>query len=219
MKAIKFFGHEFVLHPCGLLIWPQENLAVVSDLHLEKASYFAQRGQFLPPHESYETLRDLSHNLEFCGVKKVILLGDSFHDSSGYDRLDDQSYAALENLNKDFELIWITGNHDRDFVPKGARITSDLRIQNIIFRHETVEDAQGEISGHFHPKARLTLRGQTINKPCFIEDGIRMIMPAYGTLTGGLDITKPPINRIFQKNFIAHILGKNQIYSIPSTKL
>jgi uncharacterized protein len=216
MKAISFYGHEFVLHPCGLLIWPKENLAVVSDLHLEKASYYAQRGQFLPPYESFETLQKLSFDLEFCGIRKVIFLGDSFHDPSGFTRLDGQSKKLLEKLGEDYQLIWITGNHDKGFLPNGAVMAEELHIQNIVFRHEAIIGAQGEISGHFHPKARFIIKGQRLNHPCFITDDQKMILPAYGTLTGGMDITHPPFDQLFRGQYCAYILGKGRIYAVPS---
>mgnify|MGYP003134239188 CR=1 FL=1 len=218
MKEIRFFGHDFVLHPAGILIWPQENLAVVADLHLEKASFYARHGQFLPPQESFETLRALSDQLEFCSVKKLILLGDSFHDSHGFSRMDEPSKKMLDALTARYEFIWVTGNHDKDFIPDNAEIYHDYILQNLTFRHEAVPETQGEISGHFHPKVRFLLKGQRINHPCFIADQTRMILPAYGTLTGGMDIFLPPFDTLFTKDFTAHILGKEQIYSIPSAK-
>lgn len=219
MKGISFYGHEFILHPCGILIWPRENIAVVADLHLEKASFYARHGQFLPPHDSFETLHRLSFDLELCGIRKVIFLGDSFHDPSGYARLDESSKTLLNNIGIHYELMWITGNHDKGLMPGGAQMAEELLVQDIVFRHEAVPAAQGEISGHFHPKARFFLKGQRINKPCFIIDKNRMILPAYGVLTGGMDITLPPFNTLFPDQYCAHILGKDRIYSIPSENI
>lgn len=219
MKELKFCKEHFILHPSGILIWPSENIAVVADLHLEKASYYAKEGQFLPPHDSIETLQNLQKDLEFTNVNTLILLGDTFHDEAGYQRLDFKSKELFKQLTGRHDVIWIIGNHDGAFIPPHARGYDELRINNILFRHEACAGASKEISGHYHPKATLKLKGQKISKPCLMEDGSKMILPAYGVLTGGLDVLSLPISSVVQEEFTVHLLGRKDIYSVASNKL
>lgn len=220
MKEIRFGGAYMVLHQAGLLLWPFHKLAIVADLHLEKGSYYAQKGQFLPPHESYETLQKLLGVLEFSNVKDVILLGDSFHDEQGFKRMDDATADAFEELCRRYKVSWVIGNHDGAFIPPRTKGIFELEIENIAFRHEAKADAIGpEVSGHYHPKATLTLKGQKVARPCFIMDEKRMIMPAFGALTGGMDVADDPVRRLFYDPVTCHLLGENKIYTVPREKI
>ncbi|MFK7840392.1 MAG: ligase-associated DNA damage response endonuclease PdeM [Bdellovibrionales bacterium] len=218
MKDITFHGQTFILDPSGILIWPSQKIAIVADLHLEKASYFARFGQMLPPHDSFETLKKLEHSLLFSGCSRLILLGDSFHDEGGFSRLDQNSRNLFEKLCKSYEVIWVIGNHDGDFVPDNTRAVDEIEIAGLMFRHEAVHGAVSEISGHYHPKAELNLRGSRVSRPCFIHDNYRMILPAFGTLTGGLNIQDEVISSLFAQNYMAHLLGEKRIYSVPAHK-
>jgi DNA ligase-associated metallophosphoesterase len=200
------------------MFWPEQKIAVAADLHLEKASHYARTGQFLPPHDSYETLHRLQETLAFSETKKLILLGDSFHDSNGYARLDAQTSDLFETLAQTYELIWIIGNHDRVFIPAATQAYDDIQIEDIWFRHEADPAAEIELSGHYHPKASVRIKGRRITKPCFMEDGRRMILPAFGSLTGGLDVKDPVFNQIFSGDINLHLLGQSGIFSLPIKK-
>lgn len=219
MKELQFCNQSFILHPAGILIWPSENIAIVADLHLEKASYYAKQGQFLPPHDSSEILQNLQRDLEFTHVNTVVLLGDTFHDEGGYHRLDSHCKKLFEELSKKYDIIWIIGNHDGAFIPPKTSGYDELKINSVIFRHEAIAQDSNEISGHYHPKATLKLKGQKISRSCFIEDGSKIILPAYGVLTGGLNVLSAPLNDIVKEKFQVHLLGPKDIYSISSEKL
>lgn len=219
MKEIVFHEQQFILHENGVLIWPDERLAVVSDLHLEKGSHFAQKGQFLPPHESFETLERLMETLSFSGAERVILLGDSLHDAQSFARLDKRARAQFDVLCNAYEISWVMGNHEKGFVPPDIKAAEEISIKNIIFRHEAESGARGEISGHYHPKAFLKLKGQKISRACFVVDKNRMIMPAFGTLTGGMDVRDEVIAGLLDEDYICYLLGRQKIYSVPSEKL
>ncbi len=217
MKAIQFHGHEMVLTPSGVLIWPAHKLAVVSDLHLEKGSYFGLSGQFLPTYDSVETLERLRDALQMSGAETVIFLGDSFHDEKGYHRLSDEARGLFDGLIERFDVIWIVGNHDGAFAPAGVHVAEDIAYDSVIFRHEAQADFDSnglaEISGHFHPKASLSIRGKRVRKACFIEDGQRMIMPAFGAYTGGMNVASPEISGLFAHPARLHLMGQKDIYS------
>jgi len=219
MKEITFASHVFVLDPSGLMIWPDQRTAIVADLHLEKGSYFAHGGQMLPQQESVETLEKLHKALEMSGCEKLILLGDSFHDEQGFQRLSDEARSLFDLMKERYKVIWVTGNHDGSFVPDDMQAYDELQIENITFRHEAVHGATYEISGHYHPKATLKLRGTRVSRPCFVANQNRIILPAFGALTGGLDVTSEEISTLFEASFDAFLLGQRKIYNVTSDRL
>lgn len=219
MKAIEFHGREMVLTPSGVLIWPAQELAVVSDLHLEKGSYFGMNGQFLPTYDSVETLERLGDALEMSAAETVIFLGDSFHDEHGYHRLSEQARFLFDVLIQRYDVIWIVGNHDGTVAPEGVHVAKHVTYDSVVFRHEAQADYnlnhKAEISGHYHPKASLNIHGKRVRKACFIEDGQRMIMPAFGAYTGGMTVTSPEILSLFRWPVRLHLMGQKDIYSVP----
>lgn len=208
--------------PCGALYWPARRMLIVADLHLEKGSAFARTGQFLPPYDSRETLAQLARTLTDVAPERVICLGDSFHDPAAASRLAADDRDALRRLVAACkEWIWIAGNHDP--APPddlGGRILPALTDGPLVFRHEAEPDrASGEISGHFHPKARLEGRGGRVAARCFVEDGTRCVLPAYGRYTGGLSVLDPAIASLFPSGFSVHLLLRRGVVKVPRARL
>ena len=195
MVPASFAHHDFLATPEGALFWPAENALLVADLHLEKASWFARLGQLLPPYDSHATLSALARDVGRSGATTLYCLGDSFHDRFGCDRLPDDARALLTDLTARLDWVWITGNHDAGFVDHcGGRIAEELVVAGIILRHEAVAgDPTPEISGHFHPKLRLHAKGRNVSRRCYVASATKLILPAYGALTGGLDAHHPEI--------------------------
>jgi hypothetical protein len=212
---ISFAYHEFLLHPAGILFWPEKSMAIVSDLHLEKGSHFAQKGFFLPPYDTQETLERLHKTIADLKPRKILILGDTFHDAKGHARLPSQERALFDKL-LGYNPIWITGNHDGDFVPQGFTAHQTFTLEGITFNHEATLDAAFEISGHFHPKVDIVHKRAFISRPCFIEDGNKMILPAFGAYTGGLPITHGSFTRIL-KNPRIYALG-NKVYALGANE-
>lgn len=206
-------GQEFVLHHSGLMVWPAQNLAIVSDLHLEKGSHFAQRGYFVPPYDTRETLSRLGGVLSQLKVKRLLVLGDTFHDAKGYARLMPGDRALFEALSV-YDPVWIMGNHDGDFVPPGFAGHKDITIGGIAFRHEAGESDIFEISGHYHPKADITHKGARLSRRAFVSDARRMIMPAFGSYAGGLSVTDPAITGLFPQGYRLHVLGSARVFAL-----
>ncbi|MEG3155947.1 ligase-associated DNA damage response endonuclease PdeM [Sphingomonas sp. RB1R13] len=195
MVPASFAGHDFLASGDGALSWPAQNALLVADLHLEKASWFARLGQFLPPYDSLATLTMLARDIDHSGATTLYCLGDSFHDRFGCDRLPDDARALLTELTSKIDWVWITGNHDAGFVDHcGGRIEEELTVDGIALRHEAVVgDPTPEISGHFHPKLRLHMKGRNVSRRCYVASETKLILPAYGALTGGLDAHHPEI--------------------------
>ncbi|MBR0714149.1 ligase-associated DNA damage response endonuclease PdeM [Bradyrhizobium liaoningense] len=203
----------------GALVWEEERLLVVSDLHLEKGSSFAMRGVLLPPFDTVATLSRLAAVIARHDPRVVIALGDSFHDRTAHERLSDDDRDAVSALQSGRDWIWISGNHDpalpRDL---GGTIADEVMVGPITFRHEPT-GAAGEIAGHLHPKARVSARGRSMERRCFASDGERAIMPAFGAYAGGLSIRDAAFAKIFgARHFTAHLLGDRRVHAIAASR-
>jgi len=197
MVRFTFSGRELVALPQGALYWPARRALLVADLHLEKASWFARFGQMLPPYDSIATLADLTALRTATGAEEIWCLGDSFHDSNGCDRLPAKARELLTALTLATRWTWIAGNHDPGIVDHcGGEIAREAEIDGLLLRHEADPvEPRPELSGHFHPKLRLTHRGRRISRRCFVATDRKLILPAFGSLTGGLDAAHPEIVR------------------------
>lgn len=200
---------------CGGLWWDEAGVLVVSDLHLEKASSYAARGQMLPPYDTRATLSRLTRQMDALRPQMVISLGDSFHDRGARPRMAPDDVAQLRRLTAVCEWVWIEGNHD----PKppedlGGRMEFELKIGALTFRHIPSETASpGEVAGHLHPCARVVGRGgRTVRARCFATDGERLVMPAYGALTGGLNVLDRAFAAMFQRGLLAGVIGRDSVY-------
>jgi len=199
MVRFSFAGHEFAALVQGALYWPARRALIVADLHFEKASWFAIGGQMLPPYDSAATLADLTAIVAATDAVELWCLGDSFHDTAGCTRLGKAEQAALRALTGRIAWTWITGNHDAGDPAGladhcGGRVVEQAVVDGIVLRHEADRaETRPELSGHFHPKLRLRLRGRQVARRCFVASGSKLILPAFGTLTGGLDAAHPEI--------------------------
>ena len=197
MVPFSFGSHALIALPQGGLFWPARRALLVADLHLEKASWFARGGQMLPPYDSLATLADLTALIAATGAGEVWCLGDSFHDTGGCERLPDAAQAMLRALTARTRWTWITGNHDRTYIDRcGGDVVDQALVDGLILRHEAdPSETRPELSGHFHPKLRIRVRGKLVSRRCFVATDTKLILPAFGALTGGLDATHPEIVR------------------------
>lgn len=213
---IELAGARLVLDPACALWWPSERALIVADLHLEKGSAFAARGVPLPPYDSRATLAVLARIVERRQPRIVVALGDSFHDRGGMTRLGGEERAMLAAVARGREMIWIAGNHDPDPMPGLAGLhAGELRLGPLTLRHEPeAGNTEGEVAGHFHPVARLVLRGRNLRRRCFATDGMRLVMPALGAYAGGLNIRDAALAGLFARDYEAHLVGATRTYRI-----
>ncbi|MEM7222287.1 MAG: ligase-associated DNA damage response endonuclease PdeM [Pseudomonadota bacterium] len=221
-REIRLNGERLLADPSGALVWPERRLLAVADLHFEKGTAFAERGRLLPPYDTAATLRALSDAMERHRPDTVICLGDSFHDQGAGERLDPGDGQVLATLTQGRDWIWVAGNHD-PLPPEawGGRVESEVALGALTFRHEAENAAlvAGEVSGHFHPKAAVRLRARRLTARCFVTDGRRLILPAFGAYTGGLDVLDPAIAGLFRKGFAIHLLGAGGVWRFPKKAL
>jgi DNA ligase-associated metallophosphoesterase len=217
MVPLSFAGETFFATAAGALYWPRLQALLVADLHLEKASWFARLGQFLPPYDSHATLSALAGEIERTGAAHLYCLGDSFHDRFGCDRLPATARALLTQLTTRLDWVWIVGNHDPGFADHcGGRLEQEVELGGVVLRHEAVrDDPRAEISGHFHPKLRLHLKGRNVSRRCFVASATKLIMPAFGALTGGLDAHHPEILRSVGSDAAALVPISDRLLRFP----
>ncbi len=205
----------------GALVWPNEQLLIVADLHLEKGSFFARRGAALPPYDSRASIERLEETLRRWAPKRVISLGDAFHDPAGCARLSKTDRQSIRRLTSIYDWIWILGNHDPD-PPRdlGGTSAEAVDLQGMTFRHiPSDEGADGEVAGHLHPKASVLARGRRVSRPCFVSDDRRILLPAFGCYTGGLDILNTAVASLFPHDYRAYLLGGNRVYKVARRQL
>lgn len=214
--AMAINGHPVVMRHSGALWLPVERMLVVADLHFEKGSAYAARGQLLPPYDTGETLTRLEAEVASVSPATLVFLGDSFHDGQAEDRLS-LSYAdRIAALATGRTLIWAVGNHDADG-PRAlpGELADELTVGTLILRHEPEPGQQpGEVAGHLHPCARLVGRGRAVRRRCFATDGERLILPAFGAYAGGLNLRDRAYAGLFARPPLAVALGKDRAHPL-----
>lgn len=215
-------GAEVVIDPAGALFLPESRTLIVSDLHLEKSSSFARRGMFLPPYDSGATLLALAALVLRRSPRCIVSLGDSFHNSGGYGRLMEADRARLQSLQRGREWIFVSGNHDPELPGDvGGEIVAEVRVDGLTFRHEPVAgETQGEIAGHLHPAAKVRGRAGSIRRRAFATDGSRMVLPAFGVLSGGLNVLDRAFHGLFTAGMLrAFVIGDGRLFPIAGAAL
>mgnify|MGYP003583788274 CR=1 FL=1 len=202
----------------GALFWQERAALIVADLHFEKASAYAARGQMLPPYDSHATLDALDALIATTAPREIWCLGDSFHDMGATDRMDGAISMRIRSLTSTCRWTWITGNHDPGPADLGGETVEEAHVDGVILRHEALPgETAPEISGHFHPKWRLRLRGRHVSRRCFVLGQRKLIVPAFGSLTGGLDVAAPAIRRLIGDECEALIPLRDRLlrFSVP----
>ena len=200
--------------PQGALWWPARRLLAVADLHLEKGSSYAVTARkLLPRHDTRQTLAALAALTDALQPATVVCLGDSFHDRAAVERLPDDDRAEIERLTARARFVWIAGNHDPAPPPAGwGEVAEEIDEAPLVFRHEAqFGPVKGEVSGHFHPVAALTVRGRGFRRRCFLTDGNRLILPAFGAYAGGLNARDPAIAQLFPDDYDALLVGRDAV--------
>ena len=207
-------GETLQALPQGALWWPARRLLAVADLHLEKGSSYAVAARkLLPRHDTRQTLAALGALIDMLKPATVVCLGDSFHDRAAVERLPDDDRAEIGRLTARTRFVWIAGNHDPAPPPAGwGEVAEEIDEAPLVFRHEAqFGPVEGEVSGHFHPVAALTVRGRGFRRRCFLTDVPRLILPAFGAYAGGLNALDPAIAQLFPDDYDALLVGRDAV--------
>lgn len=225
--SVRIAGEACVLRCSGAMWVPAHGALIVADLHMEKGSAFAVRGQLLPPYDSRATLGKLEAEIDDLAPAMVVLLGDSFHDTKAIPRMAADDRARLDRLAAGRDWLWLEGNHDREALARDAdaatrlpgRIVGDMALGALRLTHEPEpltadDDRRGEVAGHLHPAAKVAAYGRGVRRPCFVTDGSRIVLPAFGAFTGGLNVRDPAIADLFAAPPLAAALGRDRVHAL-----
>ncbi len=218
MVRFSFGGAELAALASGALFWPARGALLLADLHLEKASWYAKAsGQLLPPYDSLATLAAVEEAVAATGAAEMWCLGDSFHDPKGCERLSPDARARLRALTAAVRWTWITGNHDAGLVDHcGGRMVTQAVVDGLVLRHEAdPAEPRPELSGHYHPKLRLTVRGRRVARRCFVATATKLVLPAFGALTGGMDADCGAITRAVGRPAQALVAVEDRLLRFP----
>lgn len=223
--TLKVADETCALRCSGALWLPTHGTLVAADLHLEKGSAFAASGQMLPPYDSAATLIRLAEEIEALKPARVILLGDSFHDRRAIERLAPGDRDALAAMAKGLDWVWLEGNHDREMLGDAldalpGRIVGEMALGALTLTHEPLPGPRpGEVAGHLHPCARVAAYARTVRRACFVTDGERLLLPAFGAFTGGLNVRDPAIAGLFETPPMIAALGTDKVHAIGWDRL
>lgn len=221
-RRIRLGALEMVADSAGGLWIESERTLILSDLHLEKGSSFAKRGSLVPPYDTGVTLRLVASMIARWSPRRVIALGDSFHDDGGPERLTDGDLKALAAMQAGRDWLWIAGNHD-PAPPAGLSgdIANEATIGDVVLRHEpSLFDERPQIAGHLHPCVVVRGGGRGVRRRCFAVDQRTLVMPAIGAYAGGLDLFHRAFSGLFDHgSLIAHVMGDEGLFSFPAAAL
>jgi DNA ligase-associated metallophosphoesterase len=213
-------GETVLLDALGAAYLPSHRTLIVADMHFEKGSSFARSGQFLPPYDSRATLLKLTEAVGRHRPGMVVALGDSFHDGDAGARIGGHERAMLAALARVTEFLWIAGNHDPQ--PPGwlgGSVAAEIVLGGLTLRHEPQGELHlGEVAGHLHPCATVGKWGRSVRRRCFVSDGLRLVLPAFGAYAGGLDVRETPIAALFAGPYHAYMLGQRRVYAVAQRK-
>ncbi|MEQ7156022.1 ligase-associated DNA damage response endonuclease PdeM [Brevundimonas aurifodinae] len=222
--SVRVMGELCVLRCSGALWLPAHGTLVAGDLHLEKGSAFAARGQMLPPYDSRATLDRLEAEIAELAPARVVLLGDSFHDSRAIGRMAAEDRARLDRLAQGRDWVWLEGNHDREALKQAdadavsrlpGRVVGEVTLGALFLTHEPeAKPRPGEVAGHLHPCARVMAHARMVRRACFVTDGRRLILPAFGAFTGGLTVLDPEVAELFETPPMVGALGRDRVHAL-----
>jgi DNA ligase-associated metallophosphoesterase len=214
-------GMDFIPDLSGALYVPDFGTMLVADLHLEKGTSLARRGVHLPPYDTRESLSQLQETLRQSTPRRLIFLGDSFHDGEARQRIDSADVDLLRSITAAVDTVWITGNHDPS-PPQdlGGTIVSEVALGAVTLRHvpKMLAASELEVAGHLHPAAAVHARGHRIRCRCFVGDHRRIIMPAFGSYTGALNVRADAFVGLFE-DYHVWMLGSSAIHRFPASKV
>ena len=221
-QPVEVCGARLVADRTGALWWPAERALIVADLHLEKGSSGAAHGRLLPPYDTRATLLRLAEAVDRFEAEAIIALGDSLHDAGAAERIAEEDREILAMIQDDREWIWVTGNHDPDIDARlGGAVMPEVRLSGLTLRHEPARGRiTHEIAGHLHPAARLSMYGTVLRRPCFVGNGLRLVLPAFGAYTGGLNVLDDAFLPVFGTDgFAVWLLGEEGLYPVATRQL
>lgn len=221
IQTVKTRAGDIILDARKVAFLPSSRSLLVADMHFEKGSYLREIGRSVLP--AFDTLDTITRLYDIVGDYKparIIALGDSFHDINADERLAPEAASKLNALSSlDCELIWILGNHDPD-IPSAVcgRREDHIATDRFLLTHHPHDPDDGvNICGHYHPKAKISSREGSVSAPCFAISEKRIVMPSFGTFTGGLYVTDSDFTEVMPRLQSISLTYENRIFPIKTS--
>ncbi len=212
---IELAGARLQLLPERAIWWPAQRALLVADVHLGKGAEFRRQGMAVPAGSSRKDFERLAALVERYQADQLWILGDLFHSRPGADLVD--AFIAWRGRLPVSRLLLVEGNHDQ-YVIAAADWQMDLidvmQVEGIHLKHEPQQDSgQAEIAGHIHPSCRIgSGRADSLRAPVFWLRGQRLVLPAFGSFTGGYNIKPQQGERLFA-------VGPSSVIELRTTSL
>ena len=219
-KRIVFCGQHFILDALGCMFHIESKTLVFSDLHLEKGSYLISQGNPLPMIDTLDTILKIQKCIDVYKPETVIALGDSLHDVHALERMHPDDKAFIMKICQSVQhWHWIMGNHDKNPEKQDLftqfNFSSKIVTEQFQYVHDVENTDLPQIIGHFHPKASINIGPQTIRGKCFLITEKLIVMPAFGTFTGGLDIHSEAIEKLLNgQTYQCYLLKRSKVWQI-----
>ncbi|WP_026837220.1 ligase-associated DNA damage response endonuclease PdeM [Gillisia sp. JM1] len=199
IEKIYLSNQTFILHPSGTMYWEEQEMLLISDVHLGKISHFRKYGSAVPQAAISENFRKMDQVVEFFSPRSIVFMGDLFHSSLNMEW--DLFTQWMETI--EIPVILVAGNHDiiseLKYEALGVKIYSEMILGKFLLTHHP-EEREGffNICGHLHPGFKLRGNGrQTLQLRCFYQNKEQLILPAFGEFTGNFWISPNEGDRIF----------------------
>ena len=203
VQAVEVAGEKLLLLPEKAVYWPAREMLIIADIHFGKAASFRALGIPVPRGTTTENLLGLDALIERHGARHVVFLGDFLHARAAHASSTQQAMLAWRQSRPDLLLTLVRGNHDKHAGDPAATLGIALvdephRIGPFDFCHHPDLDSGGyALAGHVHPAWVLATRFDALRLPCFVLGRSRMILPSFGSFTGGHVVTREPGDAIF----------------------
>jgi len=202
----------FTLHQSGAVFWKQQNILMISDVHLGKVAHFRKHGFAIPTEAVFENFHRLNQVVHFFNPKTIVFLGDLFHSKIN----KEWDLFAEWTTTTTATIILVEGNHDiiakHKFIDLGIQIFREMAIDDFLLTHHPDgREAVFNFCGHIHPG--IYLRGigrQSLRLPCFFQRPNQMILPAFGEFTGKYYLTPTPEDRVY-------LVTKDEVISVSGS--
>ena len=189
--SIELAGERVLLLAEKALYWPRERMLVVADIHFGKAASFRALGVPVPRGTTTENLDRLDALMALYPADRLLFLGDFLHARAAHASATLAAMLAWRQRHPRLELVLVRGNHDRHAgdpaASLGMRVVDEPhQVGPFSFCHHPDIEAPGYVlAGHVHPVFVLATRVDSLRLPCFVAGPQRMILPSFGSFTGG----------------------------------
>lgn len=197
-------GEALVLRPERAVLWPARRTLVIADAHFGKDDVFRRAGIALPRGPAIADLQRLSQLLAATGAERLVVLGDFLHGATQAGDAFLHAFALWRRGHRELAVQVVTGNHDRREAAERWRglvdwLDAPVVEPPFVLAHEPAASESGYVlAGHLHPVAVVGRGGRFATRvPVYWVRPSGMVLPSYGSLTGGMRIEPEPGDRLF----------------------